>query len=254
VSAGGVAVLSLGLLAVAVLAGWLGADVDRGAEFCEAGTGVVRQPVNTASNLGFVVAGLLVAWQAGRPGGLGSSTLARRPVLATVYACVVVLLGPASMAMHATESSSGGHLDMASMYVLAGFVVAYAAMRRWARGPGFLAVVFSLVVAVCELVGLAGEIPYLGHSGNLAFGACLAGALWLESRIARHGVLALDTRWAWAAAGSVLVALVVWSTAKEGSPLCSPASLYQGHAVWHLLCAVGAWCLFQLYVSERSGG
>lgn len=238
-------------MAAAVLAGWLGPDVDRGAGFCETGSGTVRQPVNTASNLGFVVAGLLIARRAGSPGGLGASTLARMPALATAYACVVVLLGPASMAMHATESSLGGHLDMASMYVLAGFAVAYAAMRRWARGPGFLATVFVAVVAVCEVVGLAGDVPFLGHTGNLAFGLCLATALWLESRIARQGVVTLDTRWAWAAAGSVLVALAVWSTAKEGSSLCRPESLYQGHAVWHLLCAVGAWCLFRLYASER---
>ena len=248
---GAVAFLSLGLLAAAVLAGWLGPDVDRGANFCEAGGGTVRQPVNTASNLGFVVAGLLIARRAGRPGGLGAGSMAQRPALATTYACVVVLLGPASMAMHATESSLGGHLDMASMYVVAAFAVAYAAMRRWARGPGFLATVFVAVVVACGLVGLAGALPFLGHSGNLAFGIALVVALWLESRVAREGAVTLDTRWAWAAAASVLVALAVWSTAKDGSPLCDPASLYQGHAVWHLLCAFAAWCLFRLYVSER---
>ena len=243
--------MSLVLLAAAVQTGWLGPDVDRGAGFCEARPGTVRQPVNTASNLGFVLAGLLIARQAGRPGGLGVGSLARLPSSATAYACVVVLLGPASMAMHATESSLGGHLDMASMYVVAGFAVAYAAMRRWSRGPGFLAAVFVAVVLGCELVGLAGEVAFLGHAGNVAFGIALATALWLESRIAGQGVVTLDTRWAWAAAGTLLVALAVWSTAKEGSPLCSPTSLYQGHAVWHVLCAISAWCLFRLYASER---
>ncbi|WP_338087937.1 ceramidase domain-containing protein [Nocardioides lijunqiniae] len=234
--------------------GWLGADADRGADFCEAATGTVRQPVNTLSNLGFVVAGLLVARQAGRPGGLGAGTLARRPGLATAYACVVVLLGPASMAMHATETELGGHLDMASMYLIAGFAVAYAAMRHWQRGPAFLAAVYLAVLVVCELVALLGEVPWLGHAGNLAFGVGLAGALWLESRVARGGRLVLDTRWAWAAAGSILVALAIWTTAKDGSALCFPTSLYQGHGVWHLLCAVSAWCLFRLYVSERPVG
>lgn len=249
--AGAVAVLSLGLLALAVQTGGLGADVDRGANFCETADGTIRQPVNTLSNLGFVIAGLLIAWRAGRPGGLGAGTLARRPGLATAYACVVVLLGPASMAMHATETAVGGHLDMASMYLIAGFAVAYAAMRLWDRGPAFLGLTYVGVVAVCELVGLAGSIPYLGHTGNLAFGVGLATALWLESRIARGGTLTLDTRWAWAAAASILLALAIWSTSKTGSSLCFPTSIYQGHGVWHLLCALSAWCLFRLYVSER---
>ena len=95
------AAVSLVLLALAVRFGWLGADVDRGADFCEAAAGRVRQPVNTLSNLGFVVAGLAIARDAWR-----------LPVVGTAYACLVVLLGPASMAMHATESSLGGHLDM----------------------------------------------------------------------------------------------------------------------------------------------
>ena len=76
------AVVSLGLIAAAVRYGWLGADVDRGADFCEAAAGRVRQPVNTLSNLGFVVAGLLIARDADR-----------LPVVGTAYACLVVFLG-----------------------------------------------------------------------------------------------------------------------------------------------------------------
>jgi Ceramidase len=247
-----VAVVSLGLLAAAVAGGWLGPDVDRGAGFCEAAAGTVRQPVNTLSNLGFVVAGLAIALRAGRPGGLGTSTMARRPGLATAYACLVVLLGPGSMAMHATESEVGGHLDMASMYLVAAFASSYAAMRRFDRGPAFLAVAFVLVVAVCELVGTYdGAVPVVDYAGNLAFGAFLVLALVLERGVARHRGVVLELRWAWAAVGAMAVAFAIWNTAKAGSSLCWPHSAYQGHGVWHLLCAVGAWCLFRLYVSEE---
>src|SRR6478609_5196659 len=89
------ALLSTGLLVLAVGAGWLGADVGRGANFCEAARdGWVKQPANSFSNVGFIVAGLVIAWHAGRTTLNG---------LATPYACVVVLLGPASAAMHATQ-------------------------------------------------------------------------------------------------------------------------------------------------------
>ena len=151
--AAGVAVASLGLFTLAVAFGWLGPDVDRGAVFCEVSDGPLEQPVNTLSNLGFVVAGLAIAVRAGRPGGLGRSTMARMPGLATAYACLVVLLGPGSMAMHATESAVGGHLDMLSMYLVAAFAASYAAMRRWRRGPAFLAVAYVGAVVACELVG-----------------------------------------------------------------------------------------------------
>jgi hypothetical protein len=236
------AALSLSALVLAVRFGWLGADVDRGAEFCEAAAGRVRQPVNTLSNLGFVVAGLAIAREAWR-----------LPVVGTAYACLVVLLGPASMAMHATESSLGGRLDVLSMYLVASFAVAYAAMRVFRRGPGFMAVVFAAALAGCELVEVAGGgLPVVMHAGNLAFGALLLTALVLERRLLRRGDSTLDRRWILAAAGTLLLAFAVWNTAKDGSALCWPGSVYQGHGVWHLLGAVSAYCLFRFYASEQS--
>jgi hypothetical protein len=235
------AAVSLTSLALAVRFGWLGADVDRGAEFCEAASGRVRQPVNTLSNLGFVVAGLAIARQAWR-----------LPVVGTAYACLVVLLGPASMAMHATESSLGGHLDLLSMYLVASFAVAYAAMRAWRRGYRFMALVFAASLVGCEVVqAVGGALPVVMHAGNLAFGALLLTALVLERRILSRGETTLDRRWILAATGSLAVAFAVWNTAKDGSQLCWPGSVYQGHGVWHLLGALSAYCLFRFYSSER---
>jgi hypothetical protein len=237
-------VVSLTLLALAIRFGWLGPDVDRGAEFCEAAGGRIRQPVNMLSNLGFVVAGLAIARDAWR-----------LPVVGTAYACLVVLLGPASMAMHATESALGGHLDMLSMYLVASFAVSYAAMRVTRRGPGFMAVVFAGAVAACLLVeALGGEVPVVMHAGNLAFGALLLTALLLERRLLRRGEEHLDRRWILAAVGSLALAFAVWNTAKDGSPLCWPGSVYQGHGIWHLLCAVSAYCLFRFYASGTGAG
>jgi len=236
------AAASLTALVLAVRFGWLGADVDRGASFCEAAAGRVRQPVNTLSNLGFVVAGLAIAREAWR-----------LPAVGTAYACLVVLLGPASMTMHATESALGGHLDMLSMYLVASFAVAYAAMRVWRRDRGFMAVVFAASLVGCEAVQAAGgEVPVVMHAGNLAFGLLLLAALLLERHLVRRGDSAPDRRWILAAAGILLLAFAVWSTAKDGSPLCWPGSVYQGHAVWHLLGAVSAYCLFRFYASERA--
>ena len=251
------AVVSLTGLALAVRFGWLGADVDRGAGFCEAAAGTIRQPVNTLSNLGFVVAGLAVAVRAGRPGGLGRSTMSRMPGLATAYACLVVLLGPGSMAMHATESALGGSLDMLSMYLVAAFAASYAAMRRWRRGPVFLATAYAGAVAACELVGTyGGQVPVVDFAGNLAFGALLLVALVLERQHARRSThpdrqSTLDLRWLVAAVAALAVAFAVWNTAKTGRFGCFPHSLYQGHGVWHVLCALSAYCLFRLYASEE---
>ncbi len=82
-------------------------------------------------------------------------------------------------------------------------------------------------------------MPVVHDAGNAAFGS----DRWLVAVAveSRRG-----TRWL-AAAGrrSLALAFAVWNTAQTGRFGCFPHSLYQGHGVWHLLCAVSAYCLFR---------
>lgn len=240
---GVVAVVSVGLLMLAVGFGWLGPDVGRGSNFCEvASRGVVRQPANSWSNLGFVFAGLVIALQV-RPCDM--------PVgLQTFYACVVVVLGPASAAMHATQSSLGGHLDLLSMYLVAGFAAAYAWVRVVRRGLRWFFVAYVTCVVGCELAGLwTRPVPVVQYAGNVAFGTLLIVAVVLETRLWRRGETQRTIGLGFAALGSMLVAFFIWIMSQHG--WCAPDSWLQGHAVWHLLCALAAYFLFRLYVSER---
>lgn len=247
--ASSVTVLSVALLAFAIGLGWLGPDVGRGGNFCEAERdGVVRQPVNTLSNAGFVVAGLLVARGAARA---SSADRVMSRTVATVYACVVVLLGPASAAMHATQSEWGGHLDMLSMYLVAGFAASWAWVRWTGRGTTAFVAAYVVCVAGCELVGLWPDpVPVVLHAGNLAFGALLLAAAVLEAMLWRRGDTDLVLRHGVVALVAMLVAFTIWLLSNAG--WCDPTSIWQGHAAWHLLCAVAAYWLFRLYDSEVS--
>lgn len=250
VIAGTTAVVSCGLLALAIWRGWLGMDVGRGANFCEAARdSLVLQPANTFSNAGFVVAGLLIAWHAAVRENAGTGLSAHRN-LATAMACIVVLLGPGSAAMHATQSAHGGHLDMLSMYLVASFAAAYAAMR-WLRGGTLLfAALFVGGVAFCELLGLwHDEIPVVDYSGNVAFGLLLIVAAALEVLIMHRGETQAIRVYAFASLATMLTAFAIWNATKTW--LCDPHSLIQGHAIWHILGAVSAYFLYRYYASEQ---
>lgn len=249
VIAGATAVVSCGLLAVAIWQGWLGPDVGRGANFCEAARGwAIRQPANTFSNLGFVTAGLLIAWHASVRTNLGATVSAHRH-LATAVACLVVLLGPGSAAMHATQTAVGGHLDMLSMYLVAAFAAAYA-LTRWLRGgPRLLAVSFVAGIAFCELLGLwSTALPVVMYSGNVAFAILLITATTLEVLIARRGEVHARRVFAYGSLASMLAAFAIWNVSKTW--LCDPHSVIQGHAIWHILGAVSAYLLYRYYASE----
>ena len=57
--------------------------------------------------------------------------------------------------------------------------------------------------------------------------------------------------WFWAGLGSFVVANAVWNVSHTGGPWCSPHSLLQGHALWHLLSALAVWCFYLYFLAER---
>jgi hypothetical protein len=228
--------------------------VGRGSGFCEAArTGWVLQPANTWSNLGFVVAGLAVAAHAADRARLGV-TMGAHPGLAVTYAVVVVLLGPGSMAMHATQTRLGGHLDLLSMFLVSGFALAYAVMRLVRRGPGLFAVLFPLLVGMGMVVLLTGgRVPLVRHSGNAAFAVMILLAVLVEVALWQRREPRQDVVFGAASVAVLLVAYTVWQFGRRGHPWCEPESLLQWHGLWHVLCAVAAYLLFRHDTAERSG-
>ena len=58
--------------------------------------------------------------------------------------------------------------------------------------------------------------------------------------------------WAIAAALSLGAAFAIWSVSLTDGCFCDPHSLIQGHAIWHILDALAAFCLFMFYASEHT--
>jgi len=251
-SAAGIALfLALGV------AGWPGFTPNgcRGTEprptcFCERPRpGLVAQPANTWSNLGFVAVGLAIAAAADR------RRLQRRPAnpltrtrfYPGAFAVTTALLGPGSMFLHGSLTREGGTVDVASMYLFAGLLLAYSAMRlfrlsRRAFGGVFAAVAGTLI-ALQVSVGLFVELVF--GLLLLAFGAAEGMLRW------RRPELRADRRPLLGAAALFGLAFAVWVPSLSGGPLCDPESLLQGHAVWHLLCAASAGSVFLYLASER---
>lgn len=244
--AAAVAVTGIAAFVLALARGWLGPDIGRGTGFCEAArAGLIKQPANTVSNLGFVAAGLAASWHA--------STAPRgrltRP-LAAVLAIVIVLLGPGSAAMHASQSDLGGHLDMTSMYLISGFALAYAVTRLVGGGLRVFTRVYLAALLAQEIVEIrGGSMPLLMTTGNFGFALTLIAAVVLEEILRRRGD-GLDLRWGALALGALLLAFGIWTLAKDGGPWCDPHSLLQGHAAWHLLCAAAAYALYRAYAGQ----
>ncbi len=249
-----VAVSSFSLFILAVINGWMGPAQNVGGDFCEGPyDGLIKQPVNTWSNFGFITAGLLVAWQLMKGTYRQQrNMLTQNDFSAIFFSSLVVLLGPGSMAMHATLTPIGGELDMLSMYLICAFMVAYATQRYYRWGAPQFVVVFISVIVICEVVGLYHpHLPIIDYAGNAIFGGFIITAIIFEMlnsfvRKAQH-----EKKWGAFGLISLIAAFAIWNFWKNDSPLCDPHSLIQGHAIWHLLDALAVYFLFRYYVSEH---
>ena len=220
--------------------------------FCELDRGgLLRQPANTLSNLGFVVVGLAIAAAQSRGVAAGSLPRPGNPMTGTrfypgFYAAVTALLGPGSMALHASLTWWGSVLDLVSMNLFIGFVFSYAVVRWRGLGAGAFIGLFAGVNALLLAVKLIH-----GH-GSGAFGALALATFAIESYLHHSGRIEGETRWLMAAAGVFVASFAVWLASHNDGPLCSPESWLQGHAFWHLGCSITTGLLFVYLRSEHS--
>ena len=93
----------------------------------------------------------------------------------------------------------------------------------------------------------------LPFSGTLAYVILIPCIAAFEAVAGRRRHVTREWRYLAVAGASFAVALAVWRLSHTGAPLCDPHSLLQGHALWHLLCAVSTLGIFLFYATEDEG-
>ena len=139
-----------------------GADdaVPLGEADCEAlGDGLLVQPVNAGSSVGYVIVGLWFAWWA-----FGLPKQQRPPAL--IYALLLILSGAGSVIYHGRQGSVAEFLHDAPVAVLIVMAIGlplYRRVRSRPAVPGASRVTIG-VLAVCA--GVAGLAYVLGRTGS----------------------------------------------------------------------------------------
>jgi len=257
-------VLAVSVLATgAVLApgwdGWEGAAdtcLEGGQCFCERDRGGwIRQPANTLSNLGFVAVGLGIALHLARERRAGRHPRPGNPMTETrfhpaFYATVTALLGPGSMALHASLRWWGSVLDLVSMNLFIALLFGLGVHRLLCarRGRGLSPLAFAGLFVGLNLALLAVKLVHGYGSG--AFGLVAVACLGVELRLRREPAVRGDPRPLAAAVVVFGASFAVWLMSHNGGLLCDPDSWLQGHGLWHLGGAVAAGCLYAGIRSE----
>lgn len=145
-------------------------------------SGLMREPVNTLGNLGFVAAGLAMfrLLERDRSARLpaGNRFYGHQPI-ALLYAAAAVFLGPGSMVMHGTHTFFGAWIDNVSMvtYILIPWLFTLSIMGRWREITFFK--VYAAVIAIYAF-------GYWFFGADLGIGLALFDvsiALWIISEV-----------------------------------------------------------------------
>ncbi len=144
--------------------------------------GLLREPVNTLGNLGFIISGLAIFATLARDTLTGRDRANRfvgNDPVALLYAAAVVFLGPGSMVMHGSHTFFGAWIDNVSMvtYILIPWLLNVATLARWGQRRFFG--VYAAVLAAYAL-GYWFVGPDLGIGLDL-FGLSIG--IWVISEI-----------------------------------------------------------------------
>jgi hypothetical protein len=203
------------------------------------GSGVLAQPVNAFSSLAFVAFGIAVLFS------ISKQQRAER-INRMIIGVLMIATGIGSVLFHGPQGPASHFLhDATILLTLIGIVTMnIAGLLRWREQRVWVILgAVGLMVSVILLIWPA--------STNLVAGIVLIVLVGQDVALHRSG--SIETRWWFAAIFAMAVASLFFVGGRTGSPFCDSSSLFQGHALWHIVSATALWTYFVATTPTRLG-
>ena len=158
----------------------------------------------------------------------------------------MVATGIGSVLFHGPQGPAGHFLHDATFLValvalmvlnLAG-VFDWESQRKWA--------IFAVSSGVLVLILLVRP-----SSTNVIAGVVVFALVGVDVLI--HRLSSVERRWWIASIVAMGFAIVLFVLGRTGGPLCDSESLFQGHALWHILSAIALGAYFEATSPARNG-
>lgn len=218
--------------------------------FCErVQAGVIRQPVNTWSNLGFILVGVMALATAVHdftltPRKTCVNLMRTHWIYPVVYGVAAILIGIGSMVYHSSLTFFGQVIDIIAMYLLTSFMMLYNVSRMY-RMKGDVFVGYYVLSNVA--LGYASiRWPVLRR---YIFAVLLLAVLVSEVVVRRKRQFRGNVSYFAAALVSLALACASWIL-DITRVICLPDSWLQVHALWHVFMAAAIGCVYFYYRSE----
>lgn len=167
----------------------------------------------------------------------------KRP-LALVFSVISFLVGLTSFLYHASNAFLFQFFDLASMYLLSGFLAALALVRlgviQPARLPAAALAVFVMSSALLFFIR--------GKSGALIFGIEIIVILALEAWIAARKKRKTVYRFFFGALALLAASFLFWALDYQRLLFAPGNHIIQGHGLWHIL---NSFCFILMYIHYK---
>ncbi|MHA1452389.1 MAG: ceramidase domain-containing protein [Promethearchaeota archaeon] len=242
---------------------------------------IVRQPVNTWSNLFATCLGLIVLWgldkkhienEAGhsRTKKIKFGTLWRKNIpnepdnpmrsrnsISILYGIVMIFVGTGSMYFHASGVFYGGLIDLISMQTFVSFLLVYNLQRLIRFSDKWF---WGIWISLNIFMGVTVKMP--GFPGHIYFNVLVFTEIGIEPVLFALSFLPIglvrfrrDWKLYLLSFAMYFTAFMFWINSTEiGTPLCFPdwpRSLLQGHAFWHYFAALATLVIY-LYMKTET--
>lgn len=215
---------------------------------------IFRTRANTWSNYAFVIVGiyaLVFTWldiRISRPASAGF--IVQNPLFGALFGIGCVYLGIGSGIFHASLTRWGQQLDVASMYAAMLALIAMNCYRLIPRVPG-TQLRTDYFFAVLAIIG-----SYLlyHYKWQMSSGVVLPTLILTLGFLATCDLFRRTSQFAklWMVGSFVsLVLAVICRQTDVAGKFSGPDTIFQGHAFWHVFCALTLGCIYMYYRSEK---
>jgi hypothetical protein len=230
------------------------------AHFCEMNRmdEIVRQPANTWSNLGYFVVALIVLTlgiqdlKQGEKRKESGNFLVQYPVFSIMFGLCALYLFVGSFLYHASLKAPFQKMDQTAMYFLVITIFTFnlykstplvKVLGKWRSSHGY-----SVGVAMVLNAVIFGWLWRMNI--NVLFPALIAMlAISTMYYLYYKSASRYFTNYIVASAFCMLIGFSIWMLDRTHT-MCSPESVFQGHAAWHLFTAAS---MLLVYMYYRSG-
>ena len=216
--------------------------------WCEAARegAIILEPFNTWTNLAYTLLGILILKQFIKVKNYKlENDIYENPFYTRVFAFAMIFLGAGSFFFHMSQTFLGQWADLVGMYMVTGFYIVYLShLLKKMSQTSFLSLYLLMVsvLAVCTW--------FYPEGRRAMFGFTIAIMLIQLLYVFKKSSLRFQAKYLGLGAGLFILGQVVWNLDRMRI-VCDPYGAINGHGIWHILSALGAYFIFKFLATQK---